>query len=193
MTRVEYPRCVETDRLILRIWEPGDHAAVRRVFEDPDVVGAIGPGGDIDPDAAAADYLTRRIAGWEHDGFGLWAAIERESGEVIGWTGAWHQDIAVDSPDDVEVGWTLRRPWWGRGLATEGARAAVEAAFASLPVERVVHLIDPANARSIAVATRLGSAPVGTSAHARVPGLELRVYALERSTWEASPHSRSSR
>ena len=193
MTGVPYPRCVETDRLVLRRWEPGDHAAVRAVFEDPDVVSAIGTGDEIDPGVAAADYLARRIEGWERDGFGLWAAIERSSDEVIGWTGAWRQDIAIDFPDDVEIGWTLRRPWWGRGLATEGARAAVDAAFAGLPVGRVIHLIHPENFRSIAVATRLGSTQVGTTRHARVPGLELRVYALERSTVGASPQSRSSR
>jgi RimJ/RimL family protein N-acetyltransferase len=193
MASVLYPRRVETDRLVLRAWEPTDQAAVRTVFEDRDVVQSIQPGAEIDPEAVAADYLARRIGGWERDGFGLWAAVERSSAEVIGWTGAWQQDIAIDFPDDVEVGWTLRRPWWGRGLATEGARAAVEAAFAELPVDRLVHLIHPENARSIAVATRLGSTKIGTTRHARVPGLELQVYALERSTVGASPQSRSSR
>ncbi len=188
-----YPRCAETERLILRAWEPTDLDALREIWSDPAVAASLSPGRPVDPSAAARAALGARLSGWERNGFDLWAAVERSSLEVIGWIGAWRQDVAPELAGEVEVGWTLRQPWWGLGLASEGAGAAVATAFAELPVERVIHLIDSANERSIAVATRLGSIPVGTTPHGRVPGLELRVYSLGRSSFGASPQSRSSR
>jgi RimJ/RimL family protein N-acetyltransferase len=78
---------------------------------------------------------------------------------------------------EVEIGWSLRRPFWGRGLATEAAAAAVEAAFAHLAPRRVVSLIAPANRRSIAVAERLGMREDGRVRHGE-RGFELCVYEL---------------
>jgi len=58
--------------------------------------------------------------------------------------------------DDVEIGWRLVREHWGRGYATEAARAVVDWAFATFPVDRILALADPANDASIAVMRRLG-------------------------------------
>ncbi len=188
-----YPRRVETERLALRAWEPRDFEALRAIWADPDVAVSLSPNRHLDPDGVARDELNARLRGWEQHGFDLWAAVELSSSELIGWIGAWRQNVAPALDGEVEVGWTLRRPWWGFGLASEGAGAAVASAFAELPVDRIVHLIHPANERSIAVARRLGSTLTGTTPHARVPGLELGVYSLDRSTFDASPQSRSSR
>jgi RimJ/RimL family protein N-acetyltransferase len=99
------------------------------------------------------------VSHWEQYGFGLWLAEPRGAGEVAGWIGASHPTYIPDLAGAVEIGWTLRRPFWGQGLASEGAAAATEAAFAHLELNEVVSLIGPTNTRSIAVAERLGMSP----------------------------------
>jgi RimJ/RimL family protein N-acetyltransferase len=142
--------------------------------------------------------LERHLNHWEEHGFGLWAVTKRDEEQVIGWIGASHPTFVPELAERVEIGWTLRPAHWGIGLATEGAAAAVDAAFASLDVDDVISLIHPANDRSIGVATRLGMHHAGDA----VPpdfGEELRVYALSCSAWRssssrsASPQSTSNR
>jgi RimJ/RimL family protein N-acetyltransferase len=69
----------------------------------------------------------------------------------------------------------LRRPYWGRGLATEAARAAIETAHAYLDPPRLISLIHPANHRSISVARRLGMVEAGDAVHPEL-GVPLRLY-----------------
>jgi RimJ/RimL family protein N-acetyltransferase len=189
-----FPEEIQTPRLVMRRWREDDLPGIRSVWADPLVAGALRPGEAIDLDAVARATVERRMANWTRDGFGLLTLRLREGdGEIIGWSGAWRQDLARAYTGDVEVGWTLRSPWWGRGLATEAAHASMAAAFEHLGLERVISLIHPANAASTAVAERLGMAREGTTPHNEVPGLELVVYSLARSSFGASPQSRSSR
>ncbi len=189
-----FPEEIETPRLVMRRWREGDLPGIRSVWADPLVASALRPGEEIDVDEVARAALERRMANWSRDGFGLLTLRLREGdGEIIGWSGAWKQDLARAYTGDIEVGWTLRSPWWGRGLATEAARASMAAAFEHLGLERVISLIGPENEASIAVAERLGMTREGTTPHNERPGLELAVYSLARSSFGASPQSRSSR
>jgi RimJ/RimL family protein N-acetyltransferase len=194
-----YPERIETQRLTLRRWTGADLAAMEAIWADAAVQESLRPHMATDPLATARESLERRLGQWDEHGFGLWAAEERETDVVIGWLGAWPQDIAPSLQGEIEVGWTLRREWWGRGLAAEGARASAETAFANLPIDRVISLIHHANERSIAVATRLGMTLDGHARHAELPDLLLSVYSLPRSSSSsssslgASPQSFSSR
>jgi RimJ/RimL family protein N-acetyltransferase len=156
-----FPERLETERLVLRRWLETDREAVLGIWADPDVWRAIGPGAVGMP--FEAEYPSSRfrhhLSHWERYGFGLWLAEQRGTGEVAGWVGAAHPSYLPDLAGAVEIAWTLRRPFWGRALASEGAAAATKAAFAHLGLDGVVSLIGPANARSIAVAERLGMSP----------------------------------
>jgi RimJ/RimL family protein N-acetyltransferase len=95
---------------------------------------------------------------WDEHGFGLWALRARDDREdtVLGFTGL---SIPRHFPavlPAVEVGWRLRRTAWGRGYATEAARPALAHGFADLGLEEIISLIHEGNARSLAVARRLG-------------------------------------
>jgi RimJ/RimL family protein N-acetyltransferase len=131
------------------------------IWADPAVWRAIGPGAVGAPFDAEypASRFRHHLSHWEQHGFGLWLAEPRGADEVAGWVGASHPTYIPDLAGAVEIGWTLRRPFWGRGLASEGAAAAAEAAFAHLALDEVVSLIGPTNARSIAVAEGLGMSP----------------------------------
>jgi RimJ/RimL family protein N-acetyltransferase len=99
----------------------------------------------------------RFAAHWEEHGYGLWALRSREGDDrVLGFAGL---SIPLHFPPvlpAVEVGWRLRRDAWGRGYATEAARPALRHGFADLRLDEIVSLIHEANARSLAVARRLG-------------------------------------
>jgi RimJ/RimL family protein N-acetyltransferase len=93
---------------------------------------------------------------WQDDGFCQWAAVELDSGRLIGRIGLIrHHDWPV-AADPVEIGWTLHRDYWGRGLASEGGRASMECWRDLLDDEELISITRPANVRSRAVMERLG-------------------------------------
>ena len=174
---MDYPRRVETERLLLRAWEVGDAEAMRAIWADDDVWTSLGglPGGDR---IAVADAsLTRRLADWSDNGFGLWAIVPRDEPQPIGWAGAWRQDVAPALAGEIELGWTLRRAWWGQGLASEAARASLATAAEHVAPPRVISLIASSNARSAAVAAGLGMTHQSDTTSR--DGNALRVFALD--------------
>jgi ribosomal-protein-alanine N-acetyltransferase len=90
---------------------------------------------------------------WMLRGYGMWAVEVKESGVLAGYVGPFYPE----SWPDQEIGWTIAKPMWGHGYATEAAQAALTYARDTLKWPRVIHLIDPENVKSIAVAKRLGS------------------------------------
>lgn len=86
-------------------------------------------------------------------GFGYWAAIERATGELIGW---FYFRSAPDQPSDTAIGYFLRLSAWGKGYATEGARALIRKGFTELQVKRVVATALAINMGSIRVMEKVG-------------------------------------
>jgi RimJ/RimL family protein N-acetyltransferase len=159
--REPFPELVETERLVLSRWREQDRAHFLAIWADPDVWSAIGPGVTGEPFDAdyAASRFEHHVRHWLRHGFGIWRVEDRASGQTAGWVGPAHPTYLPELADAVEIAWTLRRPFWGRGLAGEGAAVAMRAAFDHLGIERVVSLINPSNTRSIAVATAAGMTP----------------------------------
>jgi RimJ/RimL family protein N-acetyltransferase len=169
-----------TDRLILRPLAAWDATAFAALNADPDVARYISLDGQ--PLSAADSWrtLAMLIGHWHLRGFGMWAVAERtRPDQLIGRLGA-HQP---EGWPDFEIGWALASGYWGRGYATEGAAAAIRYAFETLGRPRVVSLIDPANARSRAVAERLGERRIGEwSLH----GKTVDVFGIDVETWRNS-------
>jgi RimJ/RimL family protein N-acetyltransferase len=142
----------------------------------------LSPGGRLATVADAVEGLRRWRAHWEAYGYGLWAVEERATGRFVGRIGPSHHRLW---PDDVEVGWALDPDVWGLGYATEGGSAALAHAFKRLGRERVISIVHPENAASIAVMTRLGIRPWRT---VRWPegGIDLEVRAIRRDEWAQS-------
>ena len=158
---------LETERLRFRQFRESDLDPLIDILSHPEVAPWLGGG-----KGRAEVWLTmaRMLGHWELRGYGMWAVEEKASGALIGRIGFNHSE----GMPDFELGWTLGRPYWGRGYATEGAREALAFAFRELGRERVIHLIDPKNKRSVAVAERIGSKAEGTHLH---HGTEVFVYA----------------
>lgn len=172
-----YPHTVDTARVTLRRLRRDDEATFLSIWADQDVWNALRPGIPFDPAHGARRFQHHRQH-WKQHGFGLWMIYDRATGDTAGWAGASHPDYVPQLADEIEIAWSLRRPFWGRGIAPEGARTAVSAAFEHLRPERLVSLIDPANGRSVAVAKRLGMSDKGPVPHGELD-LQLCLYGLK--------------
>jgi RimJ/RimL family protein N-acetyltransferase len=118
-------------------------------------------------------HMAMFVGHWQLRGFGMWAVEERDTRRFVGRVGL-HQP---DGWPGLEVGWMLDRATWGRGYATEAARAALDHAWHVLGADHVISLIAPENAASIRVAERLGETLEGTF---DLDGLEVLVYGIDR-------------
>jgi RimJ/RimL family protein N-acetyltransferase len=159
-----------TERLSLERWDTSRHtAALGAMNRDPEVMRFIGDGGTATREQS--EHQSAAIAAhWDRFGFGLWALRLRDGGSdgagpVIGFAGLAHPLWWPAESANVEVGWRLRRDAWGRGYASEAARAAVDAAFGPLGLAGVVSFIRAGNTRSRAVARRLGMDVERVAAH----------------------------
>jgi XTP/dITP diphosphohydrolase len=155
---------VETDRLILRPLQPDDLPAFEPLWADEEVMRYIGAGGTRTGDSAAA-LLDALIAHREQHGFSLWAMVPREVGRPVGWAGLLVPTFLPAVLPAVEVDYGLGREWWGRGYATEAARAALDHGFGVLELDRLIAIVYPDNIRSLAVIDRLAMRPAGQHPH----------------------------
>ncbi|MDQ6746195.1 MAG: GNAT family N-acetyltransferase [Actinomycetota bacterium] len=106
-----------------------------------------------------ATWYERVLAHWEQHGFGFFAVEGREAdlrGELIGFVGIAYPAFLPELAARPELGWRLASRAWGRGLATEAARAVRAGAFADLDLPELISIIHPQNLRSQRVATKLG-------------------------------------
>jgi RimJ/RimL family protein N-acetyltransferase len=141
---------LETERLRLRELRNEDFEAFASFMADPDVVRYL----HGEPMARTDSWrmLAAAVGHWVLRGYGTWAVERKSDGAFMGRVGM----INPEGWPGLEVGWTLGRPYWGKGYATEAAAAAMRYAFLTQPVDRLISCIDPDNARSQAVARRLG-------------------------------------
>lgn len=163
---------LETERLVLRMFRESDTDAYAEMVSDPEVMRFLGDGQPVSR-AEAWRNMAMVLGHWHLRGYGMWAVEEKASGEMVGRVGCWRPEGWLG----LEVGWTLRRRFWGRGYATEAARASMNYAFTKLDQTRVISLIAPENVNSIRVAERLSERPEGEW---DVFGMKVIVYAVGR-------------
>ena len=149
-----------TERLGLRPWTlaEADVRSAFAIFGDREVTRFL-TRHEVDLDGQRRG-LARLIEGSRSFPAGLgWFALERRSdGAVIG---CGILKPLEDSGPEIEVGYHLARAHWGQGYATEAARALLRHGFETLGLPRIVAVVDPENARSLAVVARLGMRPEG--------------------------------
>jgi ribosomal-protein-alanine N-acetyltransferase len=146
----EGPR-IETERLELRPSTVADLGALHELYADPGVMRyAGGPTRAVEESEAR---LLRLIEHQERHGFSLWAVVERASGNVIGDAGL---VLREHRGPEIELGYRLKSPFWGKGYATEAAGAWLAYGFDELGLRRIVAVAHPENVASQRVLEKLG-------------------------------------
>jgi ribosomal-protein-alanine N-acetyltransferase len=144
---------LRTPRLLLRRWRDADRLPFQRINADARVM-------EFFPEPLTADasdaLVDRAQKHFDRRGFGPFAVELIETNAFIGFIGLSVPAFHGHFMSAVEVGWRLAFEHWGKGLATEGARAALGFGFNDLGLEQVVSFTVPANLRSRRVMERLG-------------------------------------
>jgi RimJ/RimL family protein N-acetyltransferase len=174
---------IRTERLLLRRWRASDREPFARISSDPVVMEHL-PGVMTREES---DALADRVeAYWSDHGYGRWAIEVPGEADFAGFVG-------LSMPSFLpfeEIGWWLAPPFWGRGLATEAARAALADGFERAGLAEVISITIPANVRSRRVMERLGMThdPADDFDHPRFPpGHRLSrhvMYRLSRKQWQ---------
>jgi RimJ/RimL family protein N-acetyltransferase len=189
---------LETERLLLRPFAATDVDNLFDLDSDPAVMRFLTGGKPTPREVIEREILPKFIRSSEGlNGFGVWTAIEKASGDFLGWFGFRPPDGA--GPEEVSLGYRLRRAAWGQGYATEGSRALIARGFTELGVWRVVATTYEDNLASRRVMEKVGLKLVRTYrltpedllAADTYDGASLDLwdgndveYALEKADWE---------
>ncbi len=146
---------LKTERLVLRRFTEDDADNLFDLDGDPAVMRFLTGGRPTPRDAIWDEFLPRLLRYHERfAGFGFWAAVEKSTGGFLGWFE--FRPPEGGGPDEVALGYRLRRSAWGKGYATEGSRALIRKGFTELGVRRVVAQTMAVNTSSRRVMERAG-------------------------------------
>jgi RimJ/RimL family protein N-acetyltransferase len=178
---------LETERLTLRRFTTDDVDLLVDLDSDPEVMFWITGGRTTSREEIETDFLPAFLAYYEkYAGFGFWAAIERSTGQFLGW---FHFRPAPGHPDDEpELGYRLRQSTWGKGYATEGSIALIDRGFRDFGVGRVLAETMAVNTASRRVMEKAGMRLIRTFHQEwpdKIPGDEHGdvEYAITRDEW----------
>lgn len=171
-----------TERLVLRRWRPEDLEPYAEICADPEVMRWIGKG-QVRTHEECARALASFERAWEDRGFGLFALELRAARGLIGFVGLSVPDFLPEILPSVEIGWRLAAAYWGKGLATEGARAALAFGLGQLGLDRIVSIHQLGNGASGRIMEKLGMRLERETIDPSC-ARPVRVYEITRSAWE---------
>lgn len=148
---------LETERLSMREMVQDDFSSLCKILQDEETMYAYE---GAFTDAEAQEWLDRQLARYQKWGFGLWAVILKETGEMIGQCGLTMQPWKDE--EVLEIGYLFQRSYWHNGYATEAAKACKQYAFDTLQADEVCSIIRDTNTASQNVAIRNGMTAAGT-------------------------------
>jgi len=161
---------IETPRLILRPWRDSDLEPLAELNSDPEVMRHFAaPLTRAESDA----FAQRQSICLAAHGFCFWAVEAPGIAPLIGAVGLAPVRFQAHFTPAVEIGWRLARPYWGRGLATEAARAALADGFGRAKLDEIVAFTATTNLASVRVMRRIGMRPDGAFDHPDMAGNHL--------------------
>jgi RimJ/RimL family protein N-acetyltransferase len=163
---------ITTERLELRVYRPEDVETIHAMlYGDPTVRRLTG---GISTLAQTIEIITHYIRSHERDGYSYWAAVERDTGALVGEVGLKPLD---DVGPEIELGYAFGEKYWQRGYATEAARTVIEEAFSQLGCRRIFATAREQNTASRHVLGKLGFT---ASPRPHDGDSELQYFVLER-------------
>jgi RimJ/RimL family protein N-acetyltransferase len=168
---------LQTERLLLRGWRESDLDPLARMMANPEVARFIG---GVQPRSNVWRAIAMFVGLWALHGYGFWVVERKSDGIFLGRVGLWQPE----GWPGIELAWSLDRPYWGNGYATEAAKAALDHGFMNHLVPKLISLIDPENTPSQRVARRLGEtkgAPITVELFGR--SFSSEVWQIHRNQW----------
>ncbi|KNF08350.1 acetyltransferase, GNAT family [Gottschalkia purinilytica] len=156
---------IETERLILRDWKQSDLEEFRKINSD-EVVMEYFPKTLSEQETDAMYEAIQKE--FEEYNYGLYAVEVKENKEFIGLIGFHRATFDSDFTPCVEIGWRLKKEAWGKGYATEGAKACLKYGFEQLGFEEIYSFTAKINTRSQNVMKKLGMNYVKDFNHPKV-------------------------
>lgn len=167
---------IETKRLYLRELQPSDREALSKILQDEQTMYAY-EGAFSDAEVQA--WLDKQLKSYQRNGFGLWSAVLKETGEMIGQCGLTWQELAGEQV--LEIGYLFQRAFWHKGYASEAAMACKKYAFEMLQADEVFSIIRDTNGPSQRVAERNGMTRCGEFIkHYRGIDMSHYVYSVQK-------------
>lgn len=160
-----------TPNQTLRAFRKEDAAALHRVLNEENILQYY-PNPQPPPLDRVLNFIDRQLAHWAEHGYGWWAVVPFGSQEPIGWNGLQY----LPETGETEVGFLLSRAYWNRGLATEGAQAALHFGFERFGLPRIIGLVHKENYASQRVLEKVGMTFID---QAQYFGMELLRYARD--------------
>jgi len=163
---------LHTERLTLAPFRPEDAAALHRIYGVEGVLQYF-----PDPNPPPLERVRRSVAlhleHWGKYGYGNWGILPAGETALVGWAGLQY----VPELEETEVGYLLDRPFWGKGYATEAARASIRFGFEQIGLEHLIALVHPENIASQRVLEKCGLVYEKT-----IPlwGIQLRLYRIQK-------------
>jgi ribosomal-protein-alanine N-acetyltransferase len=163
---------IQTFRLTLRAFTEGDSEPLHHILSDGDVLQYY-PNPDPPPRDRVRKFIANQLEHWKEHGFGWWAIEPHHGNELLGWSGLQY----LPETKEVEVAYLLGKAHWGKGLATEAAKASLEYGFDQLGLECIVGIVHPDNVASQRVLEKVGMSFVE---RAHYFGMDCYRYSIER-------------
>jgi len=161
---------LETAHLILRPWTLEDAETLFLILQEPDILEYFPPGNYTLEKTQR--YLARQLKHWQERGYGHWAVTLKYNNRLVGWGGLEY----LPESDENEVAYLLCHQVWGRGFATEAAKAAVRYRLETTGLPAIIGLVHPANNGSIRVLEKCGLTFIDRKVYW---GLEMCRYRIE--------------
>jgi ribosomal-protein-alanine N-acetyltransferase len=162
---------IATSRTVLRPFANKDFDTLKTLLHEPDILRYFSTQSPW-PDEKIRNYITYQHAHWSERGYGHWAMVLRETGQVIGWNGL---EFLFDT-NETEIGYLLSRDSWGQGLATESSRAVINFGLTTIGLNEIIGLTHPDNIASQRVLEKSG---LTFTRRASYFGMEMYRYAVQ--------------
>ena len=176
-TKFDLP-LIETDRLLLRMFEARDLDSAFRLFNDEEVQKYLSPENRRNREQMKVT-LRNFVKHWKERGFSLWCAGEKGDDKMSGYCGL----QSFDKTSDVEVLFGFFKDCWGKGFATESAKACLKFGFEELHLEKVFATVHPENTASRRILEKIGMTFEKRNIHY---GIDTIIYVISRHDFEPS-------
>jgi ribosomal-protein-alanine N-acetyltransferase len=164
---------IETERLLLRWFTLDDLDVYRELGSNPRIIRYLGNQPFASLDVAKETLLAAPLKDYAMYGYGRFACVWKQTGEVIGFCGP----KFLPEAQEVDIGYRFLPNFWGLGVATESARAVLDYARDQLALRRIIGWVHPDNGASAKVLTKLGFSFERRTTMADFPGIEFDLYA----------------